>query len=288
MSGVAGADRIKSRSDYDRFFASYRKLIANFPGFVDMRSSGSYNSDETKQDFGDMDLIVLMASDQDKVAVKRELQSFFQKQPMDVITAFTSEKHAGRRTYNAGELVSVRYNDPDIGYSIQIDNIVAMNTLEAEFKQQLLDMPAEKQGLILALIKIATVETNAAVLFDKLGIIACSALTGDQEYEFNLSSVGLTLRRVAYVPGTYREANREDVWFSQDFTDVARLLYQYDLDAEFAELLVRGKQVIRNSRSHRRVNGIFNSMITVKSGEVGTAKGDKKLAAQLKVNEAFK
>ena len=172
MSGVAGADRVKSRQDFAQFLKDYQKVLAKFPGFQSMKPSGSYNSNLEKQDFGDIDLIVHITSDKDKATVKKELQAFFTRMPDTVIVPFSSEKHAGKRTYNAGELVSVRYHDDTLGYSAQIDNIVALDQSEADFKQQFLDLPAEKQGLILGLTKIATIESDPQTLFKKLGISA--------------------------------------------------------------------------------------------------------------------
>ena len=52
MSGVAGADRVKSRQDFAQFLASYKELLSQFPGFVSMVPSGSYNSNLEKQDSG--------------------------------------------------------------------------------------------------------------------------------------------------------------------------------------------------------------------------------------------
>ena len=279
MSGVAGADRIKSRNDFKQFLASYQKLIAKFPGFVSMNTSGSYNSDLNKNDFGDIDLIVHLKSDKDKAAVKKELQAFLQAQPDTVIVPFTSEKHAGKRSYNAGELVSVRYHDDRLGYSAQIDNIIAMDETEATFKQQFLDLPAEKQGLILGLVKIATIETDPQKLFKSLGIGAPPLDDPNAEYEFNLSSVELQLRKVTYKPGTYEQIAREVIWTSRNFDDLKKVLYQYNLDATFDQLLAQSKQTIKNPRSNARMQGVFGSMITVKSGEVGTAKGAGKEAA---------
>ena len=57
MSGVAGADRVKSRLDFKQFLSSYQHLLGQFPGFVSMTPSGSYNSNPDKEDFGDIDLI---------------------------------------------------------------------------------------------------------------------------------------------------------------------------------------------------------------------------------------
>jgi hypothetical protein len=292
MSGVAGADRVKSRQDFQQFLKSYKDLISQFPGFVGFNPSGSYNSDMAKNDFGDIDIIVHIKSDKDKATVKKELQAFLQRQPETVIVPFSSAKHAGKRSYNAGELVSVRYHDDSLGYSAQIDNIVALDQTEATFKQLFLDWPAEKQGLILGLVKIATIETDPAVLFKKLGINAQPNIEQNQEYEFNLSSVELQLRLATYDPellaqGQYKQLSRDVVWSTRNFEDIQKLLYQYDLDANFDQLLAKSKQVIKNPRSNARMQGVFGSMITVKSGEVGTAKGAGKEAALDKIKQTF-
>ena len=291
-SGVAGADRVKSRQDFQQFITSYKNLISKFPGFQGMNPSGSYNSDMNKNDFGDIDLVVHIANNKDKATVKKELQAFFHAQPETVIVPFSSEKHAGKRSYNAGELVSVRYHDDQLGYSAQIDNIIALDQSEATFKQQFLDWPAEKQGLILGLVKIAAIETEPAVLFKKLGITAETQLDQNQEYEFNLSSVELQLRLVTYDPellsqGQYKQTGREVIWTSRNFDDIQKLLYQYNLDAGFDQLLDQSKKVIKNPRSNARMQGVFGSMITVKSGEVGTAKGANKIAALDKIKNTL-
>jgi hypothetical protein len=288
MSGVAGADRIKSRQDFKQFLTSYQQLVSKFPGFVSLQPSGSYNSNPDKMDFGDIDLIVHIQSTKDKAAVKKELQAFFHNHPDTVIVPFSSEKHAGKRSYNAGELVSVRYHDDTLGYSAQIDNIVALDQTEASFKQEFLDLPAEKQGLILGLVKIAAIETQPQMLFKRLGITARDNLEPNQEYEFNLSSVELQLRLVTYEPGTYKQSDRQVLWTSRSFDDLKKLLYQYKLDADFDSLLLQAKQTIKNPRSNARMEGVFSSMITVKSGEVGTAKGAGKEAALAKIQQTFK
>ena len=287
MSGVAGADRIRSRKDFDAFVASYEPLIAKFPGFVDLRKSGSYNSDPDKQDFGDIDLIAHIQSPDDKATTKKKLQAFFHAHPETTIVPFSSVKHAGKRSYNSGEIVSVRYHDDQLGYSVQVDNIIASTEKEASFKQQFLDWPAEKQGLILGLVKIAAIETDPRILFKKLGIHTSGRLEFNQEYEFNLSSVELQLRKVTYEPGTFKQTDREVLWVSKNFDDVQKLLYQYDLSSNFDMLLAQSKQTIKNPRSNNRMQGVFSSMISVKSGEVGTPKGAGKEAARAKVAQTF-
>lgn len=287
MSGVAGAERVKSRQDFAQFLKDYEQLISQFPGYVGMKPSGSYNSDLAKQDFGDIDIIVHIKSNKDKATVKKELVNFLQRQPETKIVPFSSEKHAGKRTYNAGELVSVRYHDDELGYSAQIDNIVALDETEASFKLDFLNLPAEKQGLILGLVKIAAIETDPQRLFKSLGIKAPLLKQSNQEYEFNLSSVELQLRLVTYKPGTFEQADRKVIWTSRSFDDLRKLLYQYDLDANFDQLLAQAKATIKNPRSNNRMAGVFGSMVSVKSGEVGTAKGAGKEKALGKVKQAF-
>ena len=287
MSGVAGADRVKSRQDFAQFLASYKELLSQFPGFVSMVPSGSYNSNLEKQDFGDIDLVVHIQSDKDKTALKKEMVAFFAAQPDTTIVPFTSPKYTGKRTYNSGEIVTVRYHDDQLGYSAQIDNIIALDQSEATFKQSFLDLPAEKQGLILGLVKISTIETEPELLFQKLGLKIPAQLEPNQEFEFNLSSIELQLRKVTYEPGSYKQAGREVLWSSRSFDDLKKLLYQYDLDADFDTLLAQIKQTIKNPRSSDRIKGVFSSMITVKSGEVGTAKGAGKEAALAKINQTL-
>jgi predicted nucleotidyltransferase len=281
MSGVAGADRVKSREDFKQFLTSYRQLISRFPGFVDMKPSGSYNSDPNKTTFGDIDLIVYIQTDQDKKTLKAQLAKWLESQPASIIMPFASAKYPGRRTYNSGEIVSVRYQDKKLGYSAQIDNIIAIDDQEADFKMQFLDMPAAMQGLVLGLIKVATIETPPRRLFQRLNITVKDQLDANQEWSFNLSSVELQLRKITYdaaalAQGEYKEQSREVVWRSNRYTDVKKLLGQWDLSQGFEHLLAQTKTKLKNPRSKNRIRGVFQSMVHVTSGEVGTEKGQKK------------
>jgi hypothetical protein len=287
MSGSTGAPRVQSREHFKQFLASYEKVIRKFPGFVSITPSGSYNSNPDKHDFGDIDLITHIDSTKDKATVKKELVAFFEKMSNSIIVPFTSEKHAGRKTYNAGELVTVRYHDRLLGYSAQIDNIIALNKVEATFKNVFLDLPAERQGLVLGLVKVALLETKPSVLFKKLGISVPLKLKEDEEYEFNLSSVEIQLRKVKYVPGTFKQESRVVVWRSSDFDDLKNILYQFDLEQPFDKLIAQIRTKLKNPRSSARMQGVFTSMISVKSGEVGTQKGADKTAAINKVRSIF-
>ena len=292
MSGVAGADRVKSREDFHQFLTSYRKLISQFPGFVDLKPSGSYNSDPSKNTFGDIDLIVYIQTTQDKKALKTQLAKCLESQPASVIMPFRSTKYPGRRTYNSGEIVSVRYQDPGLGYSAQIDNIIAVDDTEADFKMQFLDMTASMQGLVLGLVKVATVETPSEHLFRRLGITVSDQLAPNQEWSFNLSSVELQLRKITYDPdafaqGQYQEQSREVVWRSNRYADVQKLLWQWDLSQGFENLLAQTQKKLLNPRSKNRIRGVFQSMVHVTSGEVGTEKGQKKQADINRIQQAL-
>lgn len=287
MSGSTGADRIKSRKHFAQFLKSYEVLISKFPGFVSIKPSGSFNSDPSKQDFGDIDLITHIKSDKDKATVKKELAAFMAKLPDTTIVPFGSVKYAGKKVANTGEIITVRYHDDELNYSVQIDNIIALDHTEAEFKGTFLDLPAEKQGLVLGLVKVASIESDPSVLFKKLRINMPVDLPPDTEYEFNLSSVELQLRKVHYEPGSYKQVSRDVVWTSRDFKAIKTLLYQFDLNKSFDDLLKQAKLKIHNPRSHKRISGIFTSMISVKSGEVGTPKGKNKEVAIHKIKQIF-
>ena len=284
MSGSTGADRIQSRKHFEQFIKSYLKILKTFPGFVSFTPSGSYNSNPNKQDFGDIDGITHIKSDQDKATVKKELAAHLAKLPDSVIVPFKSEKYKGKKFLNTGEIVTIRYHDEELGYSVQIDNIIALDHTEADFKKKFLDFAAEKQGLILGLVKVATIEQPLKPLFAKMGIKVPTELPKDEEYEFNLSSIELQLRHAVYEPNSFKQKSRTVVWKSRNFEDIKKILNKYDLDADFDTLLKQVKKNIKNPRSKNRIKGVFSSMITVKSGEIGTPKGEDKIKALHKIN----
>jgi hypothetical protein len=286
MSGVTGAARIASRADFKQFLKSYEQVLRKFPGFISIQPSGSYNSNPNKQDFGDIDLITHIQSDLPKAEVKKQLAAYLTSLPDSVVVPFSSPKYVGKRHYNSGEIITVRYQDPDLGYSVQIDNIIALDEAEAAYKKGFLDYPAEIQGLILGLVKVATIETPIDILLKKIGLNA-EPLEDNQEYEFNASPVEIQLRKVTYEPGTYTQTNREIVWHSANISDLKRILYQYNIDTTFEDLLQQAQQTLKSTRSRTRVAGVFKSMISVKSGEIGTPKGDNKQAAINTIDKVF-
>jgi hypothetical protein len=282
MSGSAGGHRI-SRSAVEATVKDYiDRVLSKFKGFKSAKVSGSYNYSD-KQDFGDLDLIVFIEGG-DKKETKNALADYLQSLPDDVIVPFKSEKYKGKKLLKPGELVTILYPVSGVpGEFVQIDNIVAISQQEEQFKQTFLDVPAATQGLILGLVKAATVEENPQEIFKRLGITNIPTPKENQEYDFNLSGDKLSLRLVTLGDG-YKELGREVVWTSQDWSDVEKLLSNYNLNVPFEDLLKQVKSNLKTERGKNRVKGIFKSMVSVKSGEVGTPKGEDKEKALSQVS----
>jgi predicted nucleotidyltransferase len=276
MSGSAGGNRIP-RSAVEKTVKEYiDKVLSKVPGFKSAKVSGSYNTSD-KQDFGDIDLIASFEGE-DKKIFKKELAKYLESLPDDVIVPFKSEKYAGKKTMNTGEIVTILYPITGMpGEFVQIDNIIALSEEEGDFKKTFLDYPAEIQGLILGLVKVVTLEEDPNKIIAKMGIKNIPALEPNQEYEFNLSSVGLTLRIVT-LGEDYKQLERTDVWKSSNWGDVKKLLSAYNIDQPFKDLVSDLKK-LKNPRSKNRIKGIFKSMVSIKSGEVNTPKGDNKQMA---------
>ena len=276
MSGSAGGNRIP-REVVEKTVQDYiDKVLSKFPGFKKAKVTGSYNAG-TKQDFGDIDLIVQIDGT-DKKIIKQDLTKFFATLPDSVIVPFKSDKYKGKKSLSSGELVTVLY--PIIGIPdqfVQIDNIVSISEEESTFKNTFLDYSAEVQGLLLGLAKVICLEEDPKSIFKRLGITNVPELEPNQEYEFNLSGVSLTLRIVTL--DNFKEIDRTDVWKSSDWNTVKKLFANYNIDADFKTLLKELSSTLKNPRSKNRIKGIFKSMVSIKSGEVGTPKGENKQIA---------
>lgn len=292
MSGVTGNNKIQSRKDFREIVRHYKETISSFPGFVSLDTSGSYNSNKKKTTFGDIDLIVHIDGakyDNDKKKIKLALAKYLTSFPDTLTVPFVSNKYAGKRYYNSGEIITVSYNIPNPAIqACQVDNIIAMDSIEAKFKKDFLDMPAEKQGLVLGLIKTALIEQQPNAVFRRLRIKEDSnTLSKSQEFEFNLSSTEIQLRKVTYVPGTFKQYSRDIVWRSRDWDILQTILKDFDLGLSFEKLIREAKNKLKKTRSTKRMAGVFKSMISIKSGELGTDKGATKQKAIDKVQKLF-
>ena len=284
MSGSAGGNRI-IRSSVAKTVEEYiNKVLSKFPGFKGAKPSGSYNTN-TKNDFGDIDLVVNLTAT-DKKNIKAELAKYISSLPDDVIVPFKSDKYKGKKFLNTGEIITILY--PIIGQPdeyVQIDNIISISNEEAEFKKEFLDYPAEIQGLMLGLAKTICLEEDPKSIFARMGIKNIPALEPNQEYEFNLSSAGLTLRIVTL--DNFKETDKTDVWKTSNWSSIKKLFTNYNIDGSWEDLLNDLSSKLQNLRSKNRIKGIFNSMVSIKSGEVGTPKGDNKQKALDKVNSTL-
>jgi len=273
MSGSAGGNRITRAVVEDTVQDYIKKVLSKFPGFKSAKVTGSYNAG-TKQDFGDIDLIVQLDGT-DKKTIKTDLAKYFATLPDSIIVPFKSDKYKGKKSLSSGELVTILY--PIAGVPdeyVQIDNIISISEEESTFKNTFLDYSAEVQGLLLGLAKIICLEEDPKEIFKRLGITNVPALEPNQEYEFNLSGAGLTLRIVTL--DNFKETERTDAWKSSDWNTVKKLFANYNIDVDFKTLLKELVSKLKNQRSKNRIKGIFKSMVSIKSGEVGTPKGETK------------
>lgn len=283
MSGIAGGNRI-NKKEVDKTFNSYiENVLKHIKGFQSAKLSGSAKI-KSKEDYGDLDIIVRFEGT-DKQEVKRNIIDYVSKSPDDMLVPFPSGRAKGKKYYNAGELISVLYPIQGSEEAIQIDNIISLSEKEYGFKGEFLDLPAEKQGLLIGLAKIILLEKKPEQVFSLFGIKTIPKLKQDQEYEFNISTVKLTLRLVTLKDG--RDVKHEDIWETTDWEVVNKLFGEYGLDKSFDEMLDIMNKKIQNPRSRRRIPGTFQSLVTVKSGEVGTPKGDNKIQATNKVKKTF-
>lgn len=269
MSGSAGGNRIR-REDVESTVKHYQKTVLDkYDSYEDSIVTGSYNT-LTKHDFGDIDLIVQLNAN-DKISIKKDFANFLITFSPDIIVPFKSLKYKGKRYLSSGEIITILYPITNDKGFVQIDNIISLSDQETNFKNQFLTLPAIKQGLMLGLIKVAILEDPE--LLQRFPV--SRAIKHNQEFEFNLSSSGLTLRLVTLTPD-YKTLDKEDIWRTTDWNIVKNLLKKYDFNKSFEELVNKIKNTTRNPRSINRIKGVFKSMVSVKTGEVNTPKGLEK------------
>jgi hypothetical protein len=245
MSGVVSPKRIP-RSEYSNVVSRYKDIfLSNIPCIIDTSLSGSVLTNEDKPDFGDIDLLILS-----NISISDTKQKIIDEIALNYNIQSFEYKNKTKRYYNSGEMITVKFMD------YQIDNIICESKEEMNFKREFLSLPCECQGLILGLIKVYESEIN-----------------NNDGTEWDLSSKSLRLRR-----------DREILIFSQNWDDVNDLLSSYDVDSNssFSELVQLCKEL--SLRSRLRIAGLFNRMVSVKSGEVGTEKGNNKIERSKEVN----
>jgi len=277
MSGAAGGSRI-TRTAVKQTVEDYTEnILSKIEGFKDAKLSGSINRPE-KDDFGDIDIIVTIETEDDKRVVKKAIVELFASLSDDELPPLRNPKYNGKKSINHGEMVTVLYPISDMpGEFVQIDNIIALSSDEGAFKKTILDYPAELQGIILGLVKTPLLEERPEEVFARMGIKDIPELGENKEYEFHIDTSGLTLRLVTY-GANYKILDSNTVWQSKSFTDVKTLLKDFDLDGSFNAFIEQVKR-LKNERSKNRVKGFFKRSIKVGAAEQGTSKGDVKQRA---------
>jgi hypothetical protein len=284
MSGSIGANRIPRIAVESTLKTYVEKVLNKFPGFKSAKISGSYNT-SIKPDHGDLDLVIHIEGDEtDKKILKQKFASYLNSLSDDIIPPFIAGRHIGKKSAGTGDIVITQF--PIEGYpdlTVQIDNMIVMSEQESDYRKSFLDLPAEKQGLLVGLAKAILLEEDPQEIFSRLGIINIPKLDDNQEFEFNLSNKGLTLRLVT-LGENFKELGRNDIWNSFNWNDVLNLFKNFKLDGNWEELLSNIKSKLKNPRSNNRVKSVFKSLVVINAGEAGTPKGDNKLAAINKVN----
>ena len=277
MSGAAGGTRIPRAAVNQTVKDFVNNILSKIPGFKSAKISGSYNQ-PVKQDFGDIDLVVSIETDQPKKEVKKMIVDYFEGLSDKELPYLNTEKHKGKKAINHGEIISNLYPISGMpGQFVQIDNIIAVSESEGDFKKVVLDYPAEIQGLILGLVKTPLLEEEPEQVFKRMGIKDVPSLGPNQEYEFHLDTSGLSLKIVT-LDENYRQLDSNVVWESTSWEDVKKLLKDFNLDGTFQQFIEKIKK-FKNPRSKNRVKGFFKTSIKVGPAEKGTPKGDGKQQA---------
>jgi len=284
MSGSIGANRIPREAVEPTVKKYIEDILKKYPPFRNAKISGSYNT-VVKPDHGDLDLIVHVdAGEDDKKTLKKKFAEYLNSLSDDVIVPFKAGRHQGKKTAGTGDIVITQI--PIEGYpdlTVQVDNMIVTSEREGDYRKSFLDVPGEKQALLIGLVKTVLMEEDPKKVFARLGIKDLPSLDDNQEFEFNLSSKGLTLRLVT-LGDDFKELGRNEIWSSYNWDDVVKLLVKYDLSLPFGDLLKQIKAKLANPRSKNRVKGLFKSMLVIGAGEKGTPKGDNKEAALNAVN----
>jgi len=297
MSGSIGANRIPSSAVKKTVDSFIEKVLKKYPTFKSAKITGSYNvipkdengevvgGQEKPEGHGDIDLVVeLEGSREDMKKIKADFAAYLNSLSDTITVPFRAGRHTGKKTAGTGDIVITQYpieGFPDL--TVQIDNMIVSTEEESNYRTSFLDIPGPKQALLIGLAKTMCIEEDPFEIFKRLGIKEVPQLKENQEYEFVLSSKGLTLRIVTLE--NFREVERRDIWMSYKWPDVETLFKDYNINGSFEQLL---KQLIdkqwRSQRSKNRIKGTFKSMLVIGAGETGTPKGADKEAALNKVN----
>ena len=278
-SGSIGGNRIL-RADVKPTVEKYEKeVLQKFPGYKKCEITGSYNAG-TKKDHGDIDLCIWIDSKEDIKNIKKEFKKHVEDLPDELTPKFRSGRNQGKKAQLYGSIVTCQI--PIVGKEdefVQIDNIIVLTPEELNFQKSFLNLNAQLQTFDTAIVRVAP-DDKKEKAFKHYGIADLPRLDTNQEFEFVLSSAGLSLRKVTLTDERKQKA-KEEIWRSVNWEDVIWLLdiildFKSD-DKEYEEMLDRAAEVFKNDeRARKRMCGVMKSMINIGPGEVGTPKGEAK------------
>lgn len=278
-SGSIGGNRIL-RADVKPTVEKYEKeVLQKFPGYKKCEITGSYNAG-TKKDHGDIDLCIWIDSKEDIKNVKKEFKKHVEDLPDELTPKFRSGRNQGKKAQLYGSIVTCQI--PIVGKEdefVQIDNIIVLTPEELNFQKSFLNLNAQLQTFDTAIVRVAP-DDKKEKAFKHYGIADLPRLDTNQEFEFVLSSAGLSLRKVTLTDERKQKA-KEEIWRSVNWEDVTWLLdmiLDFKSDGkEYEEMLNRAAEVFKNDeRARKRMCGVMKSMINIGPGEVGTPKGEAK------------
>lgn len=278
-SGSIGGNRIL-RADVKPTVEKYEKeVLQKFPGYKKCEITGSYNAG-TKKDHGDIDLCIWIDSEEDIKTVKKEFKKHVEDLPDELTPKFRSGRNQGKKAQLYGSIVTCQI--PIVGKEnefVQIDNIIVLKPEELNFQKSFLNLNAQLQTFDTAIVRVAP-DDKKEKAFKHFGISDLPRLDTNQEFEFVLSSAGLSLRKVTLTDERKQKA-KEEIWRSVNWENVIWLLdtiLDFKSDGkEYEEMLDRAAEVFKNDeRARKRMCGVMKSMINIGPGEVGTPKGEAK------------
>lgn len=272
MSGSIGGKRIKRAEVQPTLDKYIEKVLTRFPGFVSAQITGSYNAG-TRADHGDIDIAVHIKGN-DVKTVKKNFKNYLDSLSDDLTPKFVFGRNEGKKSQLYGAIVTCGFPiDGREDDYVQIDNIIVTNENEQRFQREFLDLDTAKQGLIMGLIRVILHYKDPNKILEYIGLVDLPKLSGNQEYEFVLSSAGLSFRRVT-LGNDMGEVSRDELWRSANWDIVEYILSDFNLKESYETLLKKVAKMVKNDeRSRRRIVGIMKSMIRVGPGEVGTPKG---------------
>lgn len=275
MSGSIGGSRILREEVQPTLNNYINNVLKGFPGFVSAQITGSYNAG-TKKDHGDIDLAVYIEGDDIK-KIKKDFKEYLESLDDGLTPRFIFGRNEGKKAQMYGTIVTC--GSPISGREdcyVQVDNII-VNSKEAQrFQKEFLDLDAAKQGLLMGLIRVILNYRNFNTILNRIEITNLPGLGWNQEYEFVLSSAGVSLRRVT-LNEEMKEVSRDELWRSCDWDVVKFITNGFDFSLPYEELLDKvAVMTMGDDRSRRRIIGIMKSMVNVGIAEQGTPKGDAK------------